>query len=590
MQSRTTKSKTRFSLYCLQEGEQYFDEAICTYFPPLDEDRVLPLSQRLKSRGRLRLCSHSLFFEPDEHREPIVKFDLRKIVEDEIVASTHSSAMPNLFVFQCPEVVHMMQHGFIRPHQFVPVQGQHLVSLMFIDAGTFLKPLNDLLRASRLGPLASDEELKRIMKARESNYKFNYSWLADVKETVQYEHVVYSVLPLVCIRGRLLVTSHNVYFQAFNNISAMPVLRLACSEICYIEARRYMLREIALELQTRDGTVLYLAFEQGQEEECRRLRRLLSGLPTIARLNVDDLGLVMTRWQHGEVSNFDYLMFLNSRAGRSMNDLSQYPVMPWVLQHYQSETLDLSDPAVYRDLRRPIGALNAVRLGHFKERRREMDSMAGVEFGERRRRPAKAKKGFLSFLKGKKDAEDTTDNPDPTPKVSGADQSFLYGSHYSTPGYVVFFRVREVPEYMLLLQKGRMDAPDRLFSSIPRSWHSVLTNPTDVKELIPEFFCGRGTFLRTDRGYDLGLGTRQDGTPVAESVELPPWAKDDPAEFIRIHRQALEGPYVSANLHHWYPPFTHMPPTSMPMAGPANLNVTQGTFQGGTEGLGQPWG
>lgn len=34
-------------------------------------------------------------------------------------------------------------------------------------------------------------------------------------------------------------------------------------------------------------------------------------------------------------------------------------------------------------------------------------------------------------------------------------------------------------------------------------------------------------------------------------VVLPPWAKQDPREFIRAHRQALECDYVSQNLHHW---------------------------------------
>lgn len=38
------------------------------------------------------------------------------------------------------------------------------------------------------------------------------------------------------------------------------------------------------------------------------------------------------------------------------------------------------------------------------------------------------------------------------------------------------------------LQNGRFDAPDRMFCSLPNSWASVMSNPADVKELIPEFF------------------------------------------------------------------------------------------------------
>lgn len=41
--------------------------------------------------------------------------------------------------------------------------------------------------------------------------------------------------------------------------------------------------------------------------------------------------------QRGEMSNFEYLMHLNTLAGRTYNDLMQYPVFPWILADYESE-------------------------------------------------------------------------------------------------------------------------------------------------------------------------------------------------------------------------------------------------------------
>ena len=61
------------------------------------------------------------------------------------------------------------------------------------------------------------------------------------------------------------------------------------------------------------------------------------------------------KWQRGEISNFQYLMFLNTLAGRSYNDLSQYPVFPWILADYDSEQLDLTNPHTFRDLSKPMG-------------------------------------------------------------------------------------------------------------------------------------------------------------------------------------------------------------------------------------------
>ncbi|CAN0307986.1 unnamed protein product, partial [Laminaria digitata] len=48
------------------------------------------------------------------------------------------------------------------------------------------------------------------------------------------------------------------------------------------------------------------------------------------------------------VSNYDYLVFLNTVAGRTVNDITQYPVFPWVIQDFESSTLDLNDERVYR--------------------------------------------------------------------------------------------------------------------------------------------------------------------------------------------------------------------------------------------------
>lgn len=44
------------------------------------------------------------------------------------------------------------------------------------------------------------------------------------------------------------------------------------------------------------------------------------------------------------------------------------------------------------------------------------------------------------------------------------EDKFLYGSHYSTPGFVLFYLVRLYPHYMLCLNNGSFDKPDRMFN------------------------------------------------------------------------------------------------------------------------------
>lgn len=55
-------------------------------------------------------------------------------------------------------------------------------------------------------------------------------------------------------------------------------------------------------------------------------------------------------------------MLYFSLADRTVNDLTQYPVFPWVVADYTSSTLDLSNSNTFRDLTKPIGALNPERL------------------------------------------------------------------------------------------------------------------------------------------------------------------------------------------------------------------------------------
>lgn len=74
------------------------------------------------------------------------------------------------------------------------------------------------------------------------------------------------------------------------------------------------------------------------------------------------------RWQNGEISNFQYLMHLNTLAGRGYSDLTQYPVFPWVLADYESENLDLSDPKTFRMLDKPMGCQTLEGEEEFKKR------------------------------------------------------------------------------------------------------------------------------------------------------------------------------------------------------------------------------
>ncbi|XP_023556435.1 neurobeachin-like protein 2 isoform X5 [Octodon degus] len=213
------------------------------------------------------------------------------------------------------------------------------------------------------------------------------------------------------------------------------------------------------------------------------------------------------KWAQWEISNFEYLMQLNTIAGRTYNDLSQYPVFPWVLQDYVSPTLDLSNPAVFRDLSKPIGVVNPKHAQLVREKYESFEDPAG-----------------------------TIDK-------------FHYGTHYSNAAGVMHYLIRMEPFTSLhvQLQSGRFDCSDRQFHSVAAAWQARLESPADVKELIPEFFYFPD-FLENQNGFDLGC--LQLTNEKVGDVVLPPWASS-PEDFIQQHRRALESEHVSAHLHEW---------------------------------------
>ncbi|PYH48765.1 Beige/BEACH domain protein [Aspergillus saccharolyticus JOP 1030-1] len=314
------------------------------------------------------------------------------------------------------------------------------------------------------------------------------------------------------------------------------------SDLISVSKRRFLFRDVAVEIFFSDGTSYLLTlissrardslFSQlamkapqvtgsvghARPEDARRFETLRSqedapqtlGSKFASVFGHSPVYPATRKWAKGEMSNFHYLMLINTLAGRTFNDLTQYPVFPWVLADYTSEELDLTNPLTFRDLSKPMGCQTSEREAGFRERYKAFAEMADDKL-----------------------------------------PPWHYGTHYSSAMIVSSYLIRLQPfvKSYLLLQGGTFDHADRLFYSIGKAWESASRgHMSDVRELIPEFFY-LPEFLDNSNKYDFGV--LQDMTTTIDTVELPPWAKGDPKIFIAKHREALESPYVTQNLHHW---------------------------------------
>lgn len=257
------------------------------------------------------------------------------------------------------------------------------------------------------------------------NFKtFDPKRLESINEVSLFkeEILVKHIQPLTINYGFLYITNINLYIQPVTT-KEDKFTRFSIKTIQKMFKRRYSLKDVALEMYSQDGLSYFLAFDGPEIRD--KVFEVVRNRSSTCITNEDfDLKQLTESWKLRELSNYDYLMKLNEFAQRSFNDLSQYPVYPWVIQDYESQEIDLENPAVYRDLSKPIGALNEERLKGFIERSHHC----------------------------------------------AGDQKYLYGTHYSSPFYVVGYLVRQYPLYMLHLNNGRFDRSDRIFNSVRDDW------------------------------------------------------------------------------------------------------------------------
>ncbi|NXP15950.1 LYST regulator, partial [Thinocorus orbignyianus] len=355
---------------------------------------------------------------------------------------------------------------------------------------------------------------------------------STVKDKAASEHIrvnrrCISVAPSRETAGELLLGKCGMYFvednasdtienSSFHGETEPASFSWTYEEIKEVHKRWWQLRDNAVEIFLTNGRTLLLAFDNTKVRDDVYHNILTNNLPNL--LEYGNITALTHLWCTGQITNFEYLTHLNKHAGRSFNDLMQYPVFPFILSDYTNETLDLNDPSVYRNLVKPIAVQSKEKEDRYVDTYKYLEE---------------------EYRKGARE-------DDPMPPV----QPYHYGSHYSNSGTVLHFLVRLPPftKMFLAYQDQSFDIPDRTFHSTNTTWRlSSYESMTDVKELIPEFFY-LPDFLVNREGFDFGV--RQNGDRV-NHVSLPPWARNDPRLFILIHRQALESDHVSQTICHW---------------------------------------
>jgi factor associated with neutral sphingomyelinase activation len=347
------KSKTRFNLLLLEFGEYFLEDLSAYYFPIPTNDltKAFEINDSLKMQGRIKLCTRSLIFEPSDLRQPIVKFQYKNIASalqnfnlKESEVKQLSAEVSGLFTFLCTSYFEMKANDKIGPYKSVEyssldnnvnsnngnnAKGFRIVlALVHSDLNNFISKVEQFRRifeiSEKQGSGAALSLLKPLLESALTT-SFDTSQLVDFHEKLLLRSPIPTkkVKPLIINPGSLMVTNVRVYFQPslLNNI-ADSIQHFELKKISRIFKRRYLLRQIGFEFILNDMTSFFFAFDSKSTRDA--IFEVVS-----SQLNstlVPTLTQITRKWQRREMSNFDYLMYLNNEADRTSNDLTQYPV------------------------------------------------------------------------------------------------------------------------------------------------------------------------------------------------------------------------------------------------------------------------
>lgn len=428
----------RFSLLYLDDDDHYLED---------HGARLLPCAALWEAlghagggappplKGRLRVSTRALFFEPDDALVPVLRFPFAQLRALETLSEPELAHGVQLSAGLCTEL-----HAR-RPFAFLKGAWLPRVQLLHTPLAQVL-PLLERLHALARGP-RPEVGLEAVVEERAAGFGFDGTWLSDaVSETIVAEQRVRWVTPLVGAPGVLALTKRGLYFQCMHTVDSEPQARWPVGAVCGVERKRHLLRHTALEIRftpahggsagagaelARGGAPAQLgggcggcgadegvrsallsspappselppaesesalfAFQSQAERDAFAAQLLAlrdgaagakagaagpscdggSGAPPppaagaaeerarrFAEAEARELDAAQRAWLCGALSSFDYLMALNQLSGRSAHDLSQYPVLPWVLSDYESETVDLAQPSAYRDLSKPVSGV-----------------------------------------------------------------------------------------------------------------------------------------------------------------------------------------------------------------------------------------
>ena len=179
------------------------------------------------------------------------------------------------------------------------------------------------------------------------NLNILYKDQTNLKETNSCEYTKFfnlalkmkanRILPEGNQNGILLINSNGeIKFKALTNNYKSKTFKTQLSKIQGVIRYRYVFKYKAINMFLFDSRRSKLFEFETESDSLEVYKYLTSQAPNLEK-NFTDVDHYCKQWSEGLISNYEYLIKLNKLASRSFSDLSQYPIMPWILKNYEDD-------------------------------------------------------------------------------------------------------------------------------------------------------------------------------------------------------------------------------------------------------------
>ena len=178
-------------------------------------------------------------------------------------------------------------------------------------------------------------------------------------------------------------------------------------------------------------------------------------------------------------------MNLNIFGNRSFRDITQYPIFPWIMPE-KTLTLKLKKESK-NSLKFSLSEIKNIRYLNIPMGLIEVDNKSKL----RKESYISNYQSMILDISTIKTFNYEDESLYETNKFLDWEKiPFCFGSHYSNQVYVSHYLTRIFPftKIAIEIQGNNFDAADRLFINLEKTYKSVTSEKSDIREIIPEFF------------------------------------------------------------------------------------------------------